>query len=1015
MEEGLEMLRQYSCSDLENLQTAGEAMAILVSTYLTQPHTLLDSRFEVTTECVRLLEREPQLYEVLKRAHTTQNYDPVVASALIHRRETIFPAGAQKYLDELKPLLVRFINDATPMARWTCDPKLKDPALLAHIESLNLLSPETSEIPLVILKDLGAFVDDPVLFDRVKNLFVLGKKIIIVNTSGSGKTRLLFEGLCHNWGFYFTILNLMVRDLGSRDMAAAIERLSGDPDFTRDIDFSAADADRKTELNHALAERRVCQVLLARLLIFRMFLEIASDAGLTETHKKTWLLLQLEPYLPRLYGDIFRRLTDHLCDYDAQRHISKTLQDVQALLGADSHLFLAMDEAQSVASDVSYLAKTSFPRAFNKEAGRRPLLLNILGTWSKHLSKDCFSCVVAGTDVPVHIFDASEDISDVRWTSDTGSFDDRSLHEGYLRRFIPASYLSTEEGKAFLDRAWLWTRGRHRHTASMMTDLLVWGFQQPHTVLDSFITKATDFQPLDGTKWTEMERSQNWTVPEDVGSLSFQKHLFLAANNRNVRVALRDAVYHYLATGRRHFEFQKDEIGLVSLGLGRFVDKNMSEIVFDEPLPIVGLAKWMTEVPSQSSRQRSYVDNFLSHIQQNPPLTSKAFAACLAFYFSRAFDSKPLLSDIFSFGVPIPAWAMQSASLVELHSNASTVCDSVVVGSDFVGPLATSAQNLEEVMSWLEHLNPEQTPFCIPTHASFPDLLFVLKLEDGTYISVMMRVSSGKSNGPDLLTDLAEGRLFYHEEHDDPSSRQRVMERLNSPPYTRDAATSDNLRQTPTLLCVVAAFENQIDPGCLGEGASQSTQASLCMDTLHHLMTACSVEAFVETIVLNVVKRKRTSPAEDAVAQTDGEGESETERESKRQKLTPVELDQEDEQGRDRTKDADSLAIDAQVEAKVTTTLATDSPRVSKRDHDTSKAESAVVLGSAEAESSKPQTFRSVDSEVVEHVNKKVRRKSKPSPPPSARTLRSQFKKQSPVSVTKAVRGRRRERGSQNC
>ncbi|KAJ7655412.1 hypothetical protein B0H17DRAFT_956478, partial [Mycena rosella] len=23
------------------------------------------------------------------------------------------------------------------------------------------------------------------------------------NTSGSGKTRLLFEGLCHEWGFYF--------------------------------------------------------------------------------------------------------------------------------------------------------------------------------------------------------------------------------------------------------------------------------------------------------------------------------------------------------------------------------------------------------------------------------------------------------------------------------------------------------------------------------------------------------------------------------------------------------------------------------------------------------------------------------------------------------------------------------------------------------------------------------------------------------------------------------------------
>jgi hypothetical protein len=44
----------------------------------------------------------------------------------------------------------------------------------------------------------------------------------LFGVSGSGKTRLALEGLCHNWGFYISCQsNPMLRASGSRDFEAA--------------------------------------------------------------------------------------------------------------------------------------------------------------------------------------------------------------------------------------------------------------------------------------------------------------------------------------------------------------------------------------------------------------------------------------------------------------------------------------------------------------------------------------------------------------------------------------------------------------------------------------------------------------------------------------------------------------------------------------------------------------------------------------------------------------------------
>jgi hypothetical protein len=62
----------------------------------------------------------------------------------------------------------------------------------------------------------------------------------LVNTSGSGKTRILIEGLLHRWGFYFTFargfdVGSMPGEndnLGSADMSNVLERIQRHAGFT---------------------------------------------------------------------------------------------------------------------------------------------------------------------------------------------------------------------------------------------------------------------------------------------------------------------------------------------------------------------------------------------------------------------------------------------------------------------------------------------------------------------------------------------------------------------------------------------------------------------------------------------------------------------------------------------------------------------------------------------------------------------------------------------------------------
>jgi hypothetical protein len=97
-----------------------------------------------------------------------------------------------------------------------------------------------------------------------------------MNTSGSGKTRLLLEGLCSHWGFYFTCSNSGTNAIGSIDLPNLISSMDTKTGFRKMLDLLPLTTKSKCQLenNIAISHRYFCYMLLGCLSLFKLFLEL---------------------------------------------------------------------------------------------------------------------------------------------------------------------------------------------------------------------------------------------------------------------------------------------------------------------------------------------------------------------------------------------------------------------------------------------------------------------------------------------------------------------------------------------------------------------------------------------------------------------------------------------------------------------------------------------------------------------------------------------------------------------
>ncbi|KAJ6457470.1 hypothetical protein DFH09DRAFT_961522, partial [Mycena vulgaris] len=723
----------------------------------------VDREFTSIENCIILLSTKPELHETLKLAHAEKDYTRFMSTEADRSTAFIPPfvsVDARSYLESFRPEMERLVGTDDILTRWVPEPKLNlDEATLLHIESLKLCGPQRSNPDLsIILHDLGTFKNDRVLKARTAKIFTKQNKFL-VNTSGTGKTRLLYEGLCMNWGFYFTVV---VEDLGlgSIDIQAAVTRCSYDTGFTKFPKLGMPEASEQMKRNSEIAQHRFNTVLLARLLVFQIFLEIASrsTSGITEEHKSRWLLIQLSPKRinPTDYLEPFDRLAQILEQHDStylRENIADALRKIRKLLGDDVHLFFVMDEAQ--------VAIEHFRGAFPDS---KPLLPEIVRAWADHMTDDQ-TFVFAGTDIPKALFDDGDSgSSKYGWCSGTGRFDDPEAQQSYVSRFLPPALSNSPSGRFLISRIWRWLRGRHRSTASFMYALLNEGFKTPHSRLNHYIKEATGLEPLDAVEQVREEgRDPNGHWKNAFHTLDFSKLPI------GWKAVFSEILLQYVATHQPFPPFGPEHIKMVNEGYALCVDTELSRIVIDEPLFLVGGARVLFPHPSSRpweeiyppGRANNYPETFVGSMRLNVPQTPQALSHCFVFYLARVFSQPRPLAAVFAFPHKVPAWAKQSAQLIKFHRDESEVRHSVVSHDD-LSPLATSASSLKETVTWLEH--QYGTAFCLPSSSS-SDLLFALKLTDESFIWVAVHAFPLTDQIPDsdlkkAISQLAPDSLF---------------------------------------------------------------------------------------------------------------------------------------------------------------------------------------------------------------------------------------------------------------
>lgn len=281
-----------------------------------------------------------------------------------------------------------------------------------------------------------------------------------MNTSGSGKTRLLFEGLCLHWGLYFTCA-VDSSSLGSSDIDSVLQRVEKQRGWTTYLP-SPSDPSYASSLeaNIRLVDKISSEALLERLLMFKMYLEVCSQDGYRHDHRQRWLESQIftknlmpsfDPFTILNSEINYARMNETILD----EAIMHTLEDIQSIwnMPPGEFFYIALDEAN--------VGSRMYENSFSDEFGDYPILKEIIRSWQRRMGHLPVKFVVAGTVIPQeHFQSATGEWDDFNWSSATGSFDNPETHRDYVSQFMPPEVKVSVMGQSLIDRMWQWLQGR---------------------------------------------------------------------------------------------------------------------------------------------------------------------------------------------------------------------------------------------------------------------------------------------------------------------------------------------------------------------------------------------------------------------------------------------------------------------------------------------------------------------------------------------------------------------------
>lgn len=309
----------------------------------------------------------------------------------------------------------------------------------------------------------------------------------LCNVSGSGKTRLLLEGLCIHWGIYLTCLRDRL-SIGSNDLALKLSAIKKDPKFESTI---SAVSDRSSALgrNSAVVQRHICAVLLSRLLVLDLYLSLLPHRPWTKgadgLYKMRWLMLQVDPALIQSEhgpsSDIFVDLSNIITEKNpGMNYLTASLDELleklipqrEELGSVKSPTVIPSPESFYVVIDEAQSASTDCPDAFRGGARQavdwsrpRPLLREVVLDFFEPLQSVKAFIIPTGTNVSqTHLVRAIESTllkqnshQSVRPTA--GLDRPRAVIE-YVQPYLPLALANSNIGRLLLERIYRWLHGR---------------------------------------------------------------------------------------------------------------------------------------------------------------------------------------------------------------------------------------------------------------------------------------------------------------------------------------------------------------------------------------------------------------------------------------------------------------------------------------------------------------------------------------------------------------------------
>ena len=357
------------------------------------------------------------------------------------------------------------------------------------------------------------------LLHVLRTLLTMGCRCIC-NTSGSGKTRRILEGLTRYWGFYLVAIpDTNGVQVGIGDMLEAFRGMAEDDQWISDLTLIPSEQRaRQHSINISIASMALRKVLAARTVVFEQFLKLAIEihGDLQEKHKRIWLLFQLSDQLdPRSdtthpFVRIMRNCLDR-----ASTQVLKTLigrlDNIRDKYLSPGQFIIGLDEAQR--------ASRLYPRPFISSKDNK-VYQSILRAIAAVFTEWSIKLVVSGTGVS--LAELGEDVASgvskpmaVHLFHKLGMFDTWLKLNSFLRRYVPASILESPSGhhlqlriQEHLLGRWLilflfdWPtliiiNGRYHFSVSFLELFLLNGLESPHTLLNEYIKAHTTCYPGD--------------------------------------------------------------------------------------------------------------------------------------------------------------------------------------------------------------------------------------------------------------------------------------------------------------------------------------------------------------------------------------------------------------------------------------------------------------------------------------------------------------------------------------